>query len=78
MIHSKNEKQYAATMLVIKMALKYGGEIEKVAKALESALDNKITAMSERRYEDAARYREVEVGKILELTELLEKYPAGK
>jgi hypothetical protein len=78
MVYSKSDKQYAATMLIIKMALKYGGEIEAVAKALESALDNKIAAMSEKRYEDAARYREIEVRKILELTELLEKYPAGK
>ena len=78
MEQNKPENPFAATLLIIKMALKYGGEIEAVAKALEIALNNKITALSEKRYLDAARFRDIEVKRILELTELLEKYSAGK
>jgi hypothetical protein len=78
MEQNKTENPFAATMLIIKMALKYGGEIEAVAKALEIALNNKIKALSEKRYLDAARYRDIEVKRILDLTELLEKQSAGK
>ncbi len=73
MAHDKNQPQYAESMRLIKEAKKYEGAVLEAGLNLERALDLKIKALNEGRYEDAARHREKEKNFQAQLRRLLEE-----